>query len=160
MWCQVRSGERQKWGILDDGCINGIRGQGWLLPNKLCLCKKGSSTVWVSMSKSERETGMLSRDTEHSGAESCRSPHGPPHSVSTLSRQTPRSLLSAVGRPQDWLISLDVVLSVSSFLIPAGFSRILSSSLFYLHQSFPRLGSPLPSISDSEKCVWMGSWMC
>lgn len=42
---------------------------------------------------------------------------------------------------------------ISSFLIPADFSRILSPSLFYLHQSFPRLGSPCPSISNLEKCV-------
>ena len=129
-------GERKKWGVSDDGSINGIRGQGWLLPNKLCLCKIGNSTVWMSMSKSERETGMLSRDMEHSGAESCRSPRGPPHSVSTLSSR-PLGLfcLQQVACRTDWshLMWFCPFLLFSSLLISLTSSpplRFISTSPF------------------------------
>lgn len=89
---------------------------------------------------------------EHSGTESCRRPRGPPHSVSTLSRQTPWSLV-CTRQPAGLTDLTWRGFPISSFLIPADFSRILSSSLFYLHQSFPRLGSPCLSISNLEKCV-------
>lgn len=76
----------------------------------------------------------------------------PPHSVSTLSRQTPWSLV-CTRQPAGLTDLTWRGFPISSFLIPADFSRILSFSLFYLHQSFPRLGSPCLSISNLEKCV-------
>lgn len=155
MWCQVGSGERKKWDVLDDGCINSIRGQGWLLPNTLCLWKKGNSTVWMSMSKCERETGTLSRDTKQGGTESAEGLTALHTAWVTLSKQTPRSHLSTVGGLQDWADLTWRGFAHLFFSHPGWFLPHPLLLCFISTSLSPRLRSPPPSMSDSESvCGW------